>query len=115
MGDEAEVPPVPAPVDEVVPVVHGGASEEMTVEHLLTHLLKDPRCDACTRGKMKEKYARRGAFKRDLSAWGDLLTCDHVHAWSSGTVGADGEKYAFVVRDVWSRFLMTYAVSKKNT
>ena len=44
-------------------------SEAKAVEHKLYHLPKNPCCEACIRGKMKEKPSRRGAFKRESKNW----------------------------------------------
>jgi hypothetical protein len=42
-------------------------AEAQSLEHKLSHLPKNPFCEACTMGKMKEKYSRRRAFKRELT------------------------------------------------
>ena len=44
--------------------------EATSLVHKLTHLPKNLFCEACKRGKMKEKYSRRGAFKHVLEKWG---------------------------------------------
>jgi hypothetical protein len=48
------------------------------VDHLSTRLPKNPYCLACQESKMKQKYAHLGAFQRDLTVWGDIVTCDHL-------------------------------------
>ena len=58
-------------------------AEASSVLHKLTHLPKNPFCDSCQRGKMKEKYPRRGAFKRNLEKWCELVTFDHLYSGSS--------------------------------
>jgi hypothetical protein len=54
--------------------------EATSHSHKLTHLPKNPFCDACQRGKMKEKYSHRGAFKRELTKWGEVVTLDYLHS-----------------------------------
>ena len=43
--------------------------EAKSLQHKLHHLPKNPFCEACVRGKMKEKYSRRGAFQRETQKW----------------------------------------------
>ena len=45
-----------------------------------TRLPKNEQCPACQLAKMKQKYAKRGAFKRVLTKFGDLITFDHIYS-----------------------------------
>ena len=56
--------------------------EAKSLVHKLTHLPKNPYCDSCQRGKIKEKYSRRGAFKREIEKWCELVTFDHLYSGS---------------------------------
>ena len=64
--DEGNVAPLPAP-EPPVPPPEGERirlkREAESREHKLTHIPKNHFCNACLRGKMKEKYSRRGAFR----------------------------------------------------
>ena len=51
-------------------------AEAKTVAHLLTHRYRNPNCQSCVRAKMKHFRTRRGAFKRVLKKWVDLITFD---------------------------------------
>ena len=75
VGDEADHPP-PDPPPQARPSVSDKLrAEAESVEHKLSHLQKNPFCQACTMGKMKEKYSRRSAFKRELMILRSCLLC----------------------------------------
>ena len=48
-------------------------AEARTIQYLLTHRYKNPYCESCIRAKMRHYKAHRGAFKRKLKAFGDLV------------------------------------------
>ena len=48
--------------------------EANSLNHKLTHRYKNPYCDSRTRAKMKHFKTRRGAYKRELKKFGDLIT-----------------------------------------
>ena len=52
--------------------------EAGSLRHLLTHLPKNPHCLSCQQAKMKQKYSHRGALKREMAQFGEIVTCDHV-------------------------------------
>ena len=52
--------------------------EANSLNHKLTHRYKNPYCDSCIRAKMKHFKTRRGAYKRELKKFGDLITFDAV-------------------------------------
>jgi len=72
--------------------------EANSLVHKLTHLPKNPFCEACKRGKMKEKYSRRGAFKHVLEKWGEIITFDYLYSGS----GQIAPWVSTVRRNVWS-------------
>ena len=53
-------------------------AEAKTLAHLCTHRYRNPYCEAFIRAKMKHYRTLRGAFKRELKAWGDLITFDFL-------------------------------------
>ena len=121
-GDAAEVPGVgvegadaeveePEELEEDDPHVPGRQArlktEASSVLHKLTHLPKNPFCDSCQRGKMKEKYSRRGAFKRNVEKWCEQVTFDHLYSGSERAVGVDGETAGFVVRDIYTGIVLS--------
>ena len=86
----------------------------LTIEHKLTHRVKNVFCDSCVRGIMKNKRTKVGAFDRKLTHWGQLLTSDHVDSKTKKQVGLDGEKEAFVTKDMFSGLICLYAVPTKD-
>ena len=59
-------------------------------------------------------YTKRGAFKRKLTKFGELVTCDHMVTRALRMEGCLGEANAFVVKDVKTGFLWGYPVSTKS-
>ncbi len=68
-----------------------------SVGHCLTHKPKLPYCHICAHAKMKEKAHKRGAFHKELKAWGDLLTADHMDTKSRDALGLHGQPEAFTI------------------
>ena len=73
----------------VLPVGEGEARDEDRdpemskreyINHLLTHLPKNPNCDICNEGKMRQRPARRRipVLPRETLEWGDTLLADHL-------------------------------------
>jgi len=66
-----EVPAVPDPVaDAEAEAAAKKAKDAAELRHALTHDTKDPNCDACKRGIMKNKRYKRGSYNRDPTEWG---------------------------------------------
>jgi hypothetical protein len=82
--------------------------------HTLKHLPTREDYDACRRGKTWDRYSKRGASRRDIKHWGDIVTCDHLCAGPPCTRGLDGEHDALVVKDVCSGFSRVYPVATKS-
>jgi hypothetical protein len=59
--------------------------------HALTHLPRKVNCPSCQLAKMKERYSRRGACKRVLGRFGELLTFDHIYSKRKESIGLNGE------------------------
>ncbi len=87
--------------------------EPQSMEHKLSHLPKNPFCQSCTMGKMKETYSKRRTFKRELTEWGEIITCDHVYSASAQALGLNGETETFVIKDLYSGLLHTFPVASK--
>ena len=106
IGEEVGDPTVKEEADEdkkVEPKVTSRLREEATsIGHKLTHLPKNPFCDACQRGKMRERYSKRGAFKHNLEKWGGIITFDYLYSGSQRTVGVSAEKEWLVVTDMYT-------------
>ncbi len=78
--DNADPPPLDAQPRARLSASDKLRVEAQSLEHKVFHLPKNPFCEACTMGKMKEKYSRRRTFKRDLTEWGEIITCDHIYS-----------------------------------
>ncbi len=87
----------------------------LSLEHTLTHKPKLPYCRICIHAKMQERPHKRGAFRRELAAWGDLLTADHITATSRDMLGVHGQPQAFTILDVWTRMKAIYPLPDKTT
>ena len=61
--------------------------EAKTLDHLMTHRYSNPYCDSCIRAKMRHFKTRKGAFKRKLSKFGDLITFDFVDMGKATEMG----------------------------
>ncbi len=55
-----------------------------------------------------------GAFKRELTAWGDIVTADHLDSHSRDMLGLHGQPHAFTIMDLWSRLKTIYPVQDKT-
>ena len=78
-------------------------AEAKTLAHLCTHRYRNPYCEACIRAKMKHYRTVRGAFKRELKAWGDLITFDFLDMRRAADMGIGNDeemREVLVIRDV---------------
>ena len=81
-------------------------AEAKTLAHLCTHRYRNPYCEACIRAKMTHYRTVRGAFKRELKSWGDLITFDFLDMRRAADMGIgndDEAREVLVVRDVTTR------------
>ncbi len=85
-----------------------------SVDHCLVHKPKLPYCRVCSHAKMKDVPHVRGAFKRELEAWGDIVTADHLGSHSRDMLGLHGQPHAFTIMDLWSTLKAIYPVSDKT-
>ena len=86
----------------------------LAIEHKLTHRVKNVFCDSCVRGIMKNKRTKVGAFDRELTHWGQLLTSDHIDSKTKKQTGLVGEKEAYVIKDVFSGLVCLYPAQTKD-
>ena len=83
------------------------AEDAKSLRHLLTHLPKNPHCDACMRAKMVKKHARRRHAPTgpdSPTTFGDSITADHLFSTGEQSMGTAGEQYAMVVLDLGTRW-----------
>ena len=89
--------------------------EARTLEHLLTHRYKNPYCNSCVRAKMKHHKTYRGAFRRKLTKFGDLITFDFMDTRKTTKLGYDTVKEILVIRDRFTGIIQSYPSPTKNT
>ena len=82
--------------------------EANSLNHELTHRYKNPYCDSCIRAKMKHFKTRRGAYKRELKKFGDLITFDAVDTSKVHDDVLVLEKEVLVVRDCFTGIIGAY-------
>ena len=82
--------------------------EANSLNHKLTHRYKNPYCDSCIRAKMKHFKTRRGAYKRELKKFGDLVTFDAVDTSKVHDDVLVLEKEVLVVRDCFTGIIGAY-------
>ena len=93
-------------------------AEAKTLAHLCTHRYRNPYCEACIRAKMKHYRTVRGAFKRELKAWGDLITFDFLDMRRAADMGIgndDEMREVLVVRDVATRVIAAIPTMSRYT
>ena len=76
-------------------------AEAMSLQHLLTHSVHNPYCDACVKAKLKRVPARRkhGNATDAPQKFGDLVNADYIVAQSEDSMGLTGERDALVIVD----------------
>ena len=89
-------------------------AEAKTIAHLLTHRYKNPYCQSCVRAKMKHFKTHRGAFKRKLKKWGDLITFDFADIERNSYLGLAGDRELLVIRDRFTGMVQAYPMREKN-
>ena len=92
--------------------------EAASLDHMLHHKVFNKYCDACLRGKTKQrprgiKSLRR--IKRIVNTFGDCVTADHVDMSTLGSTGVTGVTDALIMLDVATRFLGVATVADKDT
>ena len=93
-------------------------AEAKTLAHLCTHRYRNPYCEACIRAKMKQYRTVRGAFKRELKSWGDLITFDFLDMRRAADMGVgndDEAREVLVVRDVATRVIAAIPTMSRLT
>ena len=89
--------------------------EAKTLDHLMTHRYSNPYCDSCMRAKMRHFKTRKGAFKRKLSKFGDLITFDFVDMGKATEMGWREHKELLVIRDRYTGMVLGSPVPDKST
>ena len=93
----------------------GGAlkAEAKTISHLLTHRYRNPYCQSYVRAKMKHFRTQRGAFKRVLRKWGDLITFAFADLERTNYMGIPEDREALVIRDRFTGITQAFPMKGK--
>jgi len=94
-------------------------AEATSIQHLMTHLPKNPHCKACQRAKMQKKPNRKKGGKKggiDMAdkPFGTIITADHLITNSEEDRGIKGERAGVVVADLSTKYMECYAVQDKD-
>ena len=128
-GEVIPIPEPPAPPEADPPPPGGEEGEDIgeegrrnlrmeakSLHHLLTHRPHNPYCDACNRGKMRDRKRFKGAFaaSRAPTKWLELVTVDHLVAQEGRMEGITGDRDAIVVKDLFSNVKDLIPVERKD-
>jgi hypothetical protein len=109
---------VPLPEPELLPRQGRDLKAKATsVADLMTHMPKNPHCEACMRAKMVKKHARRRHAPTGPDSptiFGDSVTADHLFSTGEKSTGTAGEQYAMVVLDLGTRWRDCYPFAEKD-
>ena len=93
--------------------------DTLSIEHRMTHLLKNALCDVCNRARLYSKRIRSHRVadpEEDIDEpekFGEQVACDHVIVFKSST--KDKEYAVFIVRDSYSGILQAYPTVTKSS
>ena len=120
-ADEAEAVIEAAEEDEEgsAPGRRDLVAEATSIQHLMTHLPKNPHCKACQRAKMqkkpnKKKGGKKGGIEITDKPFGTIITADHLITNSEEDQGIKGERAGVVVADLSTKYFDCYAVLDKD-
>ena len=88
--------------------------EARSTAHLMTHVPRNPYCEACVRAKMTQERRFRGSYVNTAQYWGHELTGDHITSMKDSMLGISGDRDAFVVQDMYSRLINLYPTRTKH-
>ncbi len=90
-------------------------AEAKTLTHLLTHRYRNPYCQSCVRAKMKHFKTKRGAFRRELKKWGDLITFDFADLEWTSYMGIPEDRELLVIRDRFTGVIQAFPLKTRAT
>jgi hypothetical protein len=92
--------------------------EARSVEHLCTHIPKNPFCPACQQAKAQRRPARDNKKIVQLgpppSGNGDQITCDHLTTLAEEDMGIDKSRVGLVCKDRGSTYKDVYPTGGKS-
>jgi len=102
--------------DEFVQPKQRTKAAARTLEHIMSHRIKNPYCEACTRAKMQNKPARvkRWIVDKKPEKFGEIITADHFYATNVADQCIHKSNYCLVVFDRGTEFIYAYGVGKRD-
>ena len=61
-------------------------------------------------GKLRQMPKCRAVFEDPITAWGDIVTADHLDCNSGINITWDGDRWAVVTKDIWSKLQSVYPI-----
>ena len=109
-SDREEAEPMPSSEERL-------RQEAASKQHQFTRRPKNPFCKVCQKAKMLAPQARKkgGSTTIHSKKFGDHITIDHIITKDHRDHGFEGEKVAFVVKDVYSKFRYVYPSETKSS
>ena len=91
---------------------HTRKDAAISVEHLMSHRLKNPWCEACVRAKMHNRPARRVHFEDDEKpiSFGEIITADHFITARISEEAMLRERHGLVILDRGTDYVACYPV-----
>ena len=118
----AEDEPRGAPASEDPSLVRANPKRDLravaqSMEHQLYHHEYNPYSEGCVRGKTKDAPHFAGAFQREITHFGSVITSDICHMLDAGLgTGVGGYKWSLVVRSLHGKgFRMFYPMKRERT
>ena len=88
-------------------------SPAQRLDHLLTHIPKRRDCDTCQRAKMRAARRYRNSYQPQVTAWGELVSADHVKGHGLDIAIGD-EIGALIIKDAYTGLVGYYGVKEQS-
>jgi hypothetical protein len=119
-GENTSDQPLEAEIDEVYEVLDTGKrdlkAEAKSIEHMLTHLPKNPHCSVCMRAKMENVKTRRqgGVDAHGFEEFGQHVTADTIVLRGVKDRGIGNKNNAIVFFDFGTKYLWCVPVNSRS-
>ena len=96
---------------------HRTKAEARSLEHIMSHRIKNPWCEACVRAKMHNRPARVKRWDEEARPvkFGEIFTADHFITTKVTDMCMHGSQYGLVVYDRGTEWISAYGVKHKDT
>jgi hypothetical protein len=102
--------------DDLPPERHDLKIEATSIQHLTTHLPKNPYCVACQRAKLENVRGSRkgGIASYDFKTFGEHITADTIVLRGKKDIGITGDANCFVIYDFATGWLDCFRSKSKS-